>query len=100
MHNYNEGSYQASNIHASCGKADKLIKTYMRYEAEIFSHPSVFKNSLLPLDSWTDQADSDIYDGILIKSTACERMHIPVRKTIGEIQPLNRFFFSQWHYFK
>lgn len=91
--------YQANNIHVTCSKSGKLTKTHMRHWAENVLHPSVSKNSLLLLDSWSGQTDPDIYGGVFTKGITCERMQIPP-KTTGEIQPLDRFFFRQWKYLK
>jgi hypothetical protein len=91
--------YQASNIHVSCSKSGKLTKTHIQYWAENVLSPSVSEDCLLLLDSWSGQTDPSIYDDIFIENITCKQMQIPP-KTTGDIQPLDRYFFRQWKYFK
>ena len=91
--------YQSNNIHVTCSKSGKLTKTHIHYWAEQVLHPSVSKNCLLLFDSWSGQTDPSNYDGIFTDDITCERMQIPA-KTTGDIQPLDRYFFRQWKYFK
>lgn len=91
--------YQASNIHVSCSKSGKLTKTHIQYWAENVLSPSVSEDCLLLLDSWSGQIDPTIYDDIFVENITCKQMQIPP-KTTGDIQPLDRYFFRQWKYFK
>jgi len=57
------------------------------------------KNCLLLFDFWSGQTDANIYDEIFTEDVTCERMQISPKMT-GDIQPLDRYFFRQWKYFK
>ncbi|CAF5132089.1 unnamed protein product, partial [Rotaria sp. Silwood1] len=91
--------YQASNIHVTCSKFGKLTKTHIQYWAENVLSPSVSEDCLLLLDSWSGQTDPSIFDDIFVENITCKQMQIPP-KTVGDIQPLDRYFFRQWKYFK
>jgi hypothetical protein len=91
--------YQASNIHTTCSKSGKLTKTHIKYWAENVLCPSVSKDCLLLVDSWSGQTDPSIYNDIFNENITCKQMQIPP-KTTGDIQPLDRYFFRQWKYFK
>jgi hypothetical protein len=47
--------YQASNIHITCNKYGKITKTHIQYWAENVLSPSVSKDCVLLLDSWSGQ---------------------------------------------
>ncbi|CAF5054149.1 unnamed protein product, partial [Rotaria sp. Silwood1] len=91
--------YKAKNIHFTCSKSGKLIKSHIQYWAEKVLRPSVSDNCLLLLDSWSGQTDPDIYNEIFTGNIKCEQLQISP-KTIGDIQPLDQYFFRQWKYFK
>ena len=91
--------YQANNIHVTCSKSGKLTKTHVQYWAKNILCPSVSKDCLLLLDSWSGQTDPSIYDHVFDKNITCKQMQIPP-KTTGDIQPLDRSFFRQWKYLK
>lgn len=91
--------YRANNIHVTCSKSGKLTKTHIQYWAKNVLCPSVSKDCLLLLDSWSGQTDPSIYEQIFDKNITCKQMQIPP-KTTGDIQPLDRYFFRQWKYLK
>ncbi|CAF3943698.1 unnamed protein product [Rotaria magnacalcarata] len=91
--------YHANNIYVTCSKSGKLTKSHIQYWAEKVLRPSVADDCLLLLDSWSAQTDPSIYDKIFTGNIKCEKLQIPP-KTTGDIQPLDRYFFRQWKYFK
>ncbi|CAF3463547.1 unnamed protein product, partial [Rotaria sp. Silwood2] len=91
--------YEAKNIHVTCSKSGKLTKSHIQYWVEKVLRPSVSDNCLLLLDSWSGQTDPHIYNEIFTGNIKCEQLQIPP-KTTGDIQPLDRYFFRQWKYFK
>ena len=91
--------YRANNIHVTCSKSGKLTKTHIQYWTEKVLHPSVSQDCLLLFHSWSGQIDPSIYNDIFDDDITSERMQIPA-KTTGDIQPLDRYFFRQWKYFK
>jgi hypothetical protein len=91
--------YQASNIHVTCSKSGKLTKTHIKYWADNILSPSVSKDCLLLLNSWSGQTDPSIYDDIFDENITCKRMQI-LPKTTGDSQPFDHYFFRQWKYFK
>ncbi|CAF2112656.1 unnamed protein product [Rotaria magnacalcarata] len=80
-------------------KSGKLTKSHIQYLAEKVLRPSVSDDCLLLLDSWSGQTNPEIYSKIFNGNIKCEQLQIPP-KTTGVIQPLDRYFFRQWKYFK
>ncbi|CAF2033758.1 unnamed protein product [Rotaria magnacalcarata] len=91
--------YSSANIHVTCSKSGKLTKSHIQYLAEKVLRPSVSDDCLLLLDSWSGQTNPEIYSKIFNGNIKCEQLQIPP-KTTGVIQPLDRYFFRQWKYFK
>ncbi|CAF5203915.1 unnamed protein product, partial [Rotaria magnacalcarata] len=89
----------SANIHVTCSKSGKLTKSHIQYLAEKVLRPSVSDDCLLLLDSWSGQTNPEIYSKIFNGNIKCEQLQIPP-KTTGVIQPLDRYFFRQWKYFK
>ena len=76
-----------------------FIEIHTQYWAENVLSPSVSEDCLLLLDSWSGQIDRSIYDDIFVENITCKQMQTPL-KTTGDIQPLDRYFFRQWKYFR
>ena len=91
--------YKATNIHVTCSKSGKLIKSHIQCWVENVLRLSVSDDCLLLLDSWSGQTDPEIYNQIFNGNIKCEHLQIPP-KTTGDIQSLDRYFFRQWKYFK
>ena len=91
--------YRATNIHVTCSESEKRTKSHIQYWTEKVLYPSISDDCLLLLDSWSGQTDPSTYDKIFTRNIKCEQKQIPP-KTTGDIQPLDRYFFRQWKYFK
>ena len=91
--------YQASHILVTCNQSGKLTKTHIQYWAENVLSPSVSEDCLLMLDSWSGQTDPSIFDDAFVENITCKQMQVPSRTT-DDIQPLDRYFFRHWKYFK